>query len=133
MGGVEEKLTPRGSSGSQKKTASKRNRVKAVSSAWHPPEIPVRPPPPAPAPWPAAFRPQSPGPRHSEGGDSRTRWLRSVTPADLKSGNLMPAVSGTAWGRRSYGDQGVTGRGPSVSPSPLPAPRALRALHPELG
>ena len=36
MGGVDEKLTPRGSSGSQKKTASKRNRVKAVSSACHP-------------------------------------------------------------------------------------------------
>lgn len=28
-----------------------------------------------------------------------TLWLRSVTPADLKSGNLMPAVSGTAWKR----------------------------------
>lgn len=25
-----------------------------------------------------------------------TLWLRSETPADLKSGNLMPAVSGTA-------------------------------------
>ena len=26
-----------------------------------------------------------------------TLWLRSVTPADLKSGNLMPAVSGTVY------------------------------------
>lgn len=29
-------------------------------------------------------------------GQQPTLWLRSVTPADLKSGNLMPAVSGTA-------------------------------------
>lgn len=33
------------------------------------------------------------------GQEPPTLWLRSVTPADLKSGNLMPAVSGTAWKR----------------------------------
>lgn len=32
-----------------------------------------------------------------------TLWLRRVTPADLKSGNLMPAVSGTAWRKKSTG------------------------------
>lgn len=37
------------------------------------------------------------GPRGPE--QQPTLWLRSVTPADLKSGNLMPAVSGTAWKR----------------------------------
>lgn len=31
-----------------------------------------------------------------------TLWLRSDTPADLKSGNLIPAVSGTAWKKKRH-------------------------------
>lgn len=38
---------------------------------------------------------------HLWGHVTLTLWLRSVTPADLKSGNLMPAVSGTAWRRNN--------------------------------
>lgn len=71
---------------------------------------------------------RNPEPKQTKGENSRTLWLRSVTPADLKSGNLMPAVSGTAWGR-SYEDQVVTGNEPTVSPSTPPSRCALRAPH----
>lgn len=41
-----------------------------------------------------------------------------VTPADLKSGELDACRLRNSLGRSSYGDQGVTGRGPNVDPSP---------------